>query len=133
MNPCTETSRPPLYTRKCANCRDMGYTLPPDFRGDRAEIPAGVLFHYGIPCACEAGKQFRHDQENWNRPIMPFKPPPRAKLSVMPKREPWPPPPWSDPPAPKAARPEISSRVTVEEIERLKQIQNANRKESAPQ
>jgi hypothetical protein len=65
-----------------------------------------------------------------------------APLRIMPRpAEPiqdpatWEPPPWSDPPKKQPGRATASvpmHRVTQEEIERLKQQQNANRKESQP-
>lgn len=120
----------PPPERKCATCRDMGYTIAAEWeRGE--SIPAGVLFRYGRPCECSAGREFAENQRLWNLPILPSLTRRRIETEPAAPRS-WPAPAWSDPPAPKEPR-RATPRVTDEDIARLKAQQNASRKESGPQ
>ena len=121
-----EDPQPTLDLRGCQLCRDMGYTLPDEFRADAPGIPAGILFRYGVPCQCAAGRQFAKAQENWNRPVPRFDI--GRIIEAMPakwKDNPWPPPPWSDPPRKPATvlRPKL---VTQEEIDAILKQQKEN-------
>lgn len=70
MNPYIKEIQAPLLlaARACGQCRDMGYVLPPEFASDETDIPAGVLFRYGRPCACGTGSNFARQQQQWNQP-----------------------------------------------------------------
>jgi hypothetical protein len=113
----------------------MGFTLPPEFDPDReaASIPAGVLYCYGRPCRCAAGEQFAQEQLEWNKPVMPYRPPVTSSNRATRFQNPakWDPPAWSDPPAVKPKRITIHL-ITQEEIDSIKTQQEADRKERQP-
>ena len=95
--PCLNLTAP-----ACATCRDMGFTLPPEWnptaasgvlaatcrahsseaaegsRGDPSFTlyqPSAVFYRYGRPCACAAGQQFQREQAEWNQPITQYREP----------------------------------------------------------
>ena len=70
MNPFTGHTQPTPApdTRNCAECRDMGFIMPPEFDPDPKSrgVPAGVLYRYARPCHCAAGRLFAEEQRRWN-------------------------------------------------------------------
>ena len=99
MNPF-ETKPQAPDIRKCSHCRDMGFTLPPEFHSTSPGIPADVLYKYGIPCGqCSEGAVFRQHQKLWNLPIT--KPENVREFRERDKRLSAPPPPAMSDPTPR--------------------------------
>ena len=123
-----------LTAPACAMCRDMGFTLPPEWEPEAASIPAGILYRYGIPCTCAAGQQFARDQESWNLPITPYREPATSSNRAARFQDPatWEPPAWADPPAPKTAVRDRAPMSSAADILQIKSQQEANRKERQP-
>lgn len=131
MNPFTDATRPAQVPAHCPACGGFGFTMPPEFTGS---VPAAVQYRYGLPCYCPAGQIFTRQREEWNWPILN----PRSALHRL--KQPQPARVAQQEPAARDLEPPpeqpLRDRVrpaTQEEIEQVKAIQNANRKESTPQ
>lgn len=137
----TAPATDPLW---CPKCSGTGYNLPPEWSGctevpESGKVPAaapillsmdqaGIVFHYGRPCDCAAGKVFAEQQKKWNLPILPRE---TERLAATTRAtDPWPPPHWCDQPPPKEKKMRVAY-PTQQEIDNLKKQQEENRKGAA--